>query len=64
MTLAQALEQRGKRQGKQQGIVYGLKQAAKNMLCRGMDINVVAEITGLSESVITRLKRVKQTTDA
>ena len=42
--------------GLNKGISQGIKQTAKNMLERNMNIDVVAEITGLSLEEVIKLK--------
>ena len=42
--------------GLNKGICQGIKQTAKNMLERNMNIDVVAEITGLSLEEVIKLK--------
>ena len=42
--------------GLNKGISKGIKQTAKNMLERNMNIDVVAEITGLSLEEVIKLK--------
>ena len=42
--------------GLNKGISKGIKQIAKNMLERNMNIDVVAEITGLSLEEVIKLK--------
>ncbi|WP_270170444.1 Rpn family recombination-promoting nuclease/putative transposase [Paenibacillus sp. SYP-B4298] len=54
--IAQGLEQ-GKEQGIEQGRARGLEQAAINMLKEGLDLQLVAKVTGLSEHRIKVLKR-------
>ena len=54
---------KGRRDGKKEGKIIGIEegrknekvQIAKNMLKRGMDIETIAEITGLSEEKIKKL---------
>ena len=42
----------GKAEGRAEGKAEGKKEIAKQMLARGMDIDVVLELTGLSEEEI------------
>ena len=46
----------GLKQGIEQGIKQGIIQMAKNMLKLGMDISIIAQVTGLSENKILKLK--------
>jgi predicted transposase/invertase (TIGR01784 family) len=47
MTIAEQL--------KQQGIYEGMIQAAKNMFAKGMDLNTIKEVTGLSDKDLLKL---------
>ncbi|WP_233593020.1 hypothetical protein [Candidatus Pantoea deserta] len=67
MTLAQQLEQIGRKQGLEQGIEQGLAQGrrpgeqeasmkiAPNLLKKGMDMASVVEMTGLSEEDLKQI---------
>ena len=52
--MEQGLEQ-GMEQGLERGIQQGLELTALNMLAKGMSIEDVAEVTGLSTAVILEL---------
>ena len=52
--LAEGLEQ-GLEQGRVEGREEGLLLAARNMLSQGMPVDIVMNVTGLSEDVIDKL---------
>lgn len=54
--LKQQYEKAGKEKGKQEGIKENQKEIAKAMLSKGYAIEEIMELTGLSKSVISRLK--------
>ncbi|MDF4921873.1 hypothetical protein P3607_22925 [Vibrio parahaemolyticus] len=67
MTVAEQLEARGREQGLKQGLKQGRQQGrqegsqetqlaiAKKMLLAGSELTFISEVTGLSESEITKL---------
>ena len=60
LTTRQRIEQRGIEQGIEQGMQQGMQQEklgiAKQMLSKGLDMQFICEMTGLSEAKITALK--------
>ena len=65
MTAAQQLEQRGMQQGMLQGVLQGIQaksvEIAKNMLYKlHLDMQTVAQATGLSEEELKELKNIGQ----
>lgn len=68
MNIAQFLEQRGHQQGLKQGLEQGLQQGIKQgeqqtaeriaraMLANGLDLSLVAELTGLAPECLARLQ--------
>ena len=64
MNAAQRLIQQGVQQGMQQGVQQGMQQGmqarnleiAKQMLSKGLDMQFICEMTGLSEAKINALK--------
>ena len=60
MNAAQRLIQQGVQQGVQQGMQQGMQarnlEIAKQMLSKGMDMQFICEMTGLSEAKINALK--------
>lgn len=64
MNIAQFLEQRGHQQGLKQGIEQGIEQGeqqtaeriARAMLANGLDLSLVAELTGLAPECLARLQ--------
>lgn len=68
MNIAQFLEQRGHQQGLKQGLEQGLQQGieqgeqqtaeriARAMLANGLDLSLVAELTGLAPECLARLQ--------
>ncbi|MFD1360927.1 Rpn family recombination-promoting nuclease/putative transposase [Lentibacillus salinarum] len=61
---AQKAEKEGRRQGKQEGIQSGEKNAkeaiARRLLAKGMEIEVVIETTGLPKDTVIEIQRVMQ----
>ena len=58
MTAAQQLRQQGMQQGMQQGIQLEKLHIAKNMLSKlHLDIQTVAQATGLSEEALMKLQQ-------
>ncbi len=63
MTVAEQLEARGREQGLKQGLQQGRQEGsqetqlaiAKKMLLAGSELTFISEVTGLSESEITKL---------
>ena len=49
-------ENRGIELGERRGEKRGKMEAARNMLYKGFDINIISDITGLSREEIERLK--------
>jgi predicted transposase/invertase (TIGR01784 family) len=49
-------KEEGKQEGKQEGFHYGRIETAKNMLERGFNMDMIAEITGLDIDDIKKLK--------
>ena len=60
MNAAQRLIQQGVQQGVQQGMQQGMQarnlEIAKQMLSKGLDMQFICEMTGLSEAKINALK--------
>lgn len=67
MNIAQFLEQRGHQQGLKQGLEQGLQQGieqgeqtaeriARAMLANGLDLSLVAKLTGLAPECLARLQ--------
>ena len=64
MNIAQFLEQRGHQQGLKQGLQQGLEQGeqqtaeriARAMLANGLDLSLVAKLTGLAPECLARLQ--------
>lgn len=64
MNIAQFLEQRGHQQGLKQGLQQGLEQGeqqtaeriARAMLANGLDLSLVAKVTGLAPERLARLQ--------
>ena len=56
MNAAQRLIQQGVQQGMQQGMQARNLEIAKQMLSKGMDMQFICEMTGLSEAKINALK--------
>ena len=68
MNIAQFLEQRGHQQGLKQGLEQGLQQGieqgeqqtaeriARAMLANGLDLSLVAKLTGLAPDYLARLQ--------
>lgn len=68
MNIAQFLEQRGHQQGLKQGLEQGLQQGieqgkqqtaeriARAMLANGLDLSLVAKLTGLAPEYLARLQ--------
>lgn len=52
-------EERGIEQGMQQGMQQGILQTAKQMIRKNMDVNLIAEITGLTKKDIADIKNDK-----
>lgn len=46
----------GRQEGRQEGREEGIMKTARNMLAKGLDISLIAEVTGLSEQVLQKLK--------
>lgn len=65
MTLGDQLIQRGIHQGMQQGLHQGMQQGAeqqqeaiaKNLLLRGFETSLIAEITGLSSETVRKIQK-------
>ena len=49
--------EKGIKEGKKEGMREGIKQTAVNMLRKGIDIKVIAEVTGLSLKELEMLKK-------
>ena len=49
--------EQGLQQGKVQGIEIGMEQVASKMLDKGLDVDTIIEVTGLSKARIERLKK-------
>ena len=49
--LAEGLEQ-GREEGREEGRAEGLLLVARNMLAQGLPVDVVVNVTGLSEDVV------------
>ncbi|MDR1411315.1 MAG: Rpn family recombination-promoting nuclease/putative transposase, partial [Spirochaetaceae bacterium] len=47
--------QGARREGREEGRTEGLEETARNALSRGFSVDIVREITGLSEETIARL---------
>ncbi|MEB7742337.1 hypothetical protein NGB58_24675 [Escherichia coli] len=64
MTLAERIEQKGRMEGREEGITLGLAQGiergkletARNMLNAGINRKMVLELTGLSDEQLKMLK--------
>ena len=68
MNIAQFLEQRGHQQGLKQGLQQGIEQGieqgeqqtaeriARAMLANGLDLSLVAKLTGLAPEYLARLQ--------
>ena len=50
----EGLEQ-GRDEGREEGRAEGLLLAARNMLSQGMPVDIVVNVTGLSEDIIAKL---------
>ena len=48
-------EKRGEEKGLEKGIKEGIKQTAKAMKEKGIDINTISDVTGLSKEEIEKL---------
>jgi len=57
MSLAQRLVQQGMQQGIQQGIEARNFEIARNMLKKGFDEKIIAELTSLSKEILTNIKK-------
>ncbi len=55
-SIAEALRQEGRQQGMQQGMQQGIEKVAKNLLAKGLDIEVVAESTGIALHLLEKFK--------
>ena len=55
MTLAERLEARGKIEGKVEGQAETTRRVAANMLLKGLEANLVSEVTGLPIEIIRSL---------
>jgi len=60
LTTRQQIERIGEKRGKKRGIQQGIQQEklaiAKNMLARGLDVRLTAQVTGLSEAAIKQFQ--------
>lgn len=61
MTAARQLERRGEERGIQQGMQEGLQvkalEIAQNMLESGLEVSLIAQVTGLEEETIRKFSR-------
>ena len=48
---------RGKQEGKLEGLQEGKMETARNMLRKGMDLALIAELTGLSPETVEQLRQ-------
>ena len=56
ISIADELRYEGRQEGRQEGMQAGMQQIAKNMLKRGVDLDVVAEDTGLDVAILKALQ--------
>ena len=60
VTVAEAWEKQGEEKGRLQGMQQGMQakemEIAKNLLAKGLDMNLVAESTGMSMDMLKALK--------
>jgi recombination-promoting nuclease RpnB len=60
MSIADALEERGRQKGIQQGIQKGVLKIAKRMLYSGLNRSLIQEITDLSDEELESLERLSR----
>ncbi|EKE10390.1 MAG: hypothetical protein ACD_16C00039G0001, partial [uncultured bacterium] len=46
----------GKEEGREEGREEGIEKVAKNMLAQGIDVEIIASVTGFSKEEIKRLQ--------
>ena len=56
MTMAEQLKLIGRQEGIQEGKLVALQNVAKAMLARGLDSDIITEITGLSLDELQKLR--------
>jgi predicted transposase/invertase (TIGR01784 family) len=55
-SMIEGAREEGKIEGKVEGKIEGMREIAKNALRKGAEISFVAEITGLNEDEVIKLK--------
>ena len=59
MTIAQELERRGREKGLKEGRLEAARIVARNLLDRGLSVELIAETTGLTREQVTTLQQEK-----
>jgi len=55
--LSEDIMQKGRQEGWQEGLEAEKRRTALAMLAKGMDVNTIAQITGLTEGEIAKIQR-------
>jgi len=56
MTIAQQLEQKGLEKGRMEGREEGKMEVARNLLAKGIPLESVRELTGLSDDDLAKIR--------
>lgn len=56
MTIAQQLEQKGLEKGRMEGRQEGKMEVARNLLAKGIPLESVRELTGLSDDDLAKIR--------
>lgn len=56
MTIVQQLEQKGLGKGRMEGRQEGKMEVARNLLAKGIPLESVRELTGLSDDVLAKIR--------
>lgn len=57
-TIAQKYIEEGKQEGRQEGEQIGIKKIASNMIKKGFDQQLIAQMTGLEPEEIKKLRKI------
>lgn len=57
MTVADRLKQEGRQEGRQEGVQEHIRKIVKNAYIKGMDIQDIMDLTGLTEKEIDKVRK-------